>query len=126
MAQGRGSARSSLVVGVAILCLLAIIQPSLAAYYNVGNGGGWTFNVNNWPRGKSFRAGDILVFNYARNLHNVVPVNSRGFASCSAPRGVKPYQSGKDRIRLKKGVNYFICSFPGHCQGGMKIAINAA
>jgi hypothetical protein len=25
-----------------------------------------------------------------------------------------------------KGQNFFICSFAGHCQSGMKIAVNAA
>lgn len=57
MAQGRGSA---MVVGVAILCLLALTQPTFAAIYSVGGAGGWTYNVQNWPRGKSFRAGDLL------------------------------------------------------------------
>ncbi|KAL2894182.1 Basic blue protein [Bienertia sinuspersici] len=123
MGEGRGSA---LVVVVAILCLLAITQPTFAAIHNVGNRGGWTFNVNSWTRGKSFRAGDILAFNYARNAHNVVAVNRRGYATCSAPRGAKVYQSGRDRIRLNKGQSFFICTLPGHCQSGMKIAINAA
>ncbi|KAK6156947.1 hypothetical protein DH2020_011195 [Rehmannia glutinosa] len=44
-----------------------------AAIYTVGGGGGWTFNVAAWPKGKPFKAGDTL----------------------------------------------------GHCQSGMKIAINA-
>ena len=62
MGQGRGSARVSLglVVGVAMLCLLAQMQPTLAALYTVGGPSGWTFNVQNWPRGKPFKAGDIL------------------------------------------------------------------
>ncbi|XP_057531741.1 basic blue protein-like [Amaranthus tricolor] len=128
MGQGRGSARVSLglVVGVAMLCLLAQMQPTLAALYTVGGPSGWTFNVQNWPRGKPFKAGDILAFNYARNAHNVVAVTSRGFNSCTAPKGSKVYQTGRDRIRLSRGVNYFICTFPGHCKGGMKIAVNAA
>ncbi|KAH9615694.1 hypothetical protein KSS87_021089 [Heliosperma pusillum] len=125
MAQGRGSATSALAVGLAILCLMAIAQPTLGAIYNVGGAGGWTFNVVNWPRGKSFRAGDVLVFNYARSQHNVVPVGGSGYNGCNG-RGGRVNQSGRDRFTLKRGANYFICSFPGHCQGGMKIAVNAA
>lgn len=54
MGQGKGSA---LVVVVTILCLMAIIEPTLGrTTYNIN----WTFNVNGWPRGKSFRAGDVL------------------------------------------------------------------
>nr|1F56_A Chain A, PLANTACYANIN [Spinacia oleracea]1F56_B Chain B, PLANTACYANIN [Spinacia oleracea]1F56_C Chain C, PLANTACYANIN [Spinacia oleracea] len=90
------------------------------AVYNIG----WSFNVNG-ARGKSFRAGDVLVFKYIKGQHNVVAVNGRGYASCSAPRGARTYSSGQDRIKLTRGQNYFICSFPGHCGGGMKIAINA-
>ncbi|XP_074280228.1 basic blue protein-like [Silene latifolia] len=121
MGQGRGSARPALAIGLAILCLMAIAQPTLGAIYSIN----WTFNVVNWPRGKSFRAGDVLVFNYARSLHNVVPVSGNGYKSCNG-RGGRVSQSGRDRFTLRRGANYFICSFPGHCQGGMKIAVNAA
>ncbi|XP_057532427.1 basic blue protein-like [Amaranthus tricolor] len=127
MGQGRGNARASLVGGLAIICIfLALTQPAIAAIYNVGGSNGWTFNVQNWPTAKSFRAGDVLAFNYPRSQHNVVAVSRRGYNSCSAPRGSKAYQTGKDRIRLRRGQNYFICSLPGHCKSGMKIAINAA
>jgi len=66
------------------------------------------------------------VFNYSPGTHNVVVVNKYGYGGCKTPRGAKVYQSGKDQIRLVKGQNYFICNFPGHCESGMKIAINAA
>uniref|UniRef100_A0A175YFN4 Phytocyanin domain-containing protein n=1 Tax=Daucus carota subsp. sativus TaxID=79200 RepID=A0A175YFN4_DAUCS len=35
----------------------------------------WDFNTKDWPSGKPFHAGDIIVFNYNRNLHNVVTIN---------------------------------------------------
>ena len=61
MGQGRGNARASLVGGLAIICIfLALTQPAIAAIYNVGGSNGWTFNVQNWPTAKSFRAGDVL------------------------------------------------------------------
>lgn len=67
MGQGRGSARPTMVVGVAILCLLALTHSTFAAIYTVGAGGGWTYNVQSWPRGKSFKAGDILGKTFLRS-----------------------------------------------------------
>lgn len=68
----------------------------------------------------------MAVFKYNSANHNVVVVNSGGYKSCTMPRGSKVYQTGNDQIRLAKGQNFFICSFAGHCQSGMKIAVNAA
>ncbi|GKA41250.1 basic blue protein-like protein [Tanacetum coccineum] len=68
-----------------------------------------------------------IVFNYAKGAHNVVVVNKAGYDGCSTtPRNAKVYTSGKDQIRLVKGVNNFICSLPGHCGSGMKIQVVAS
>ena len=66
------------------------------------------------------------VFKYDSTAHNVVAVNAAGYKGCSAPRGAKVYNSGNDRVTLARGTNYFICSIPGHCQAGMKVAVTAA
>lgn len=119
---GRGSA----VAAVALLCMLLLhFDMAQAATYTVGGPGGWTFNVANWTKGKRFRAGDTLVFNYSPSLHNVVAVNKAGYNACATPRGSRVFKSGKDQIKLVKGQNFFICSFISHCQGGMKIAVTA-
>ncbi|XP_062176942.1 basic blue protein-like [Alnus glutinosa] len=123
MARGRGSA---MVVATALMCMLLLhSEMAHAAVFTVGDAGGWTFNVVGWPKGKRFRAGDILVFNYSPAAHNVVTVNKAGYDACTTPRGSKVYQTGKDRIKLVKGQNNFICSFPGHCQSAMKISVTA-
>jgi hypothetical protein len=67
-----------------------------------------------------------VVFRYTPSAHNLVPVDAAGYRSCRAPRGARVFRSGNDRVTLRRGTNYFICSFPGHCQSGMKISINAA
>ncbi|KAJ8450356.1 hypothetical protein Cgig2_004813 [Carnegiea gigantea] len=114
MAKGRGSAtRPCLVVGVAIICTLALSEPALGAIYTVGGAAGWTLNVNSWSSGKSFNAGDVLAFNYDKTIHNVVQVDKKGYDNCSSPKGAKVYQTGKDRIKLKSGHNYFICTTTG-------------
>ncbi|KAA0039078.1 hypothetical protein IC582_013415 [Cucumis melo] len=124
MGEGRGSAMVCVVM-VCVLLMLQYSQMAHAAVYTVGGAQGWTFNVASWPKGKRFRAGDTLVFNYSPSAHNVVGVNRLGYSRCTTPRGSKVFQTGKDQIKLVKGQNFFICSLPGHCQGGMKIAVNA-
>ncbi|GMY05237.1 basic blue protein-like [Fagus crenata] len=122
MAQGRGSA----IIAAVLLCMFLLhSEMAQAATYTVGDAGGWTFNVAGWPKGKRFRAGDTLVFNYSPTAHNTVAVNKAGYNTCTAPRGAKVFQTGKDQIKLVKGQNFFICSFAGHCQSGMKIAVTA-
>ncbi|MED6198250.1 hypothetical protein PIB30_064335 [Stylosanthes scabra] len=99
-----------------------------AATYRVGDEDGWTFSVQDWPNGKHFMAGDILVFNYGAEVHNVVEVNQWAYENCddSKIRGRK-HTTGNDHIQLVKGMNYFLCSHPDHCsKGGMRIAVNAA
>ena len=123
MSQGRGSA----VIVATLVCMMLLLrcETTQAATYPVGGAGGWTFNVAGWPKGKSFKAGDVLLFNYGSAVHNVVAVNRGGYSACTTPRGAKVYQTGKDQIKLVKGQNFFICNLPGHCQSGMKIAVTA-
>ncbi|KAL0917340.1 hypothetical protein M5K25_012395 [Dendrobium thyrsiflorum] len=127
MAQGRDSAGKAMAFGLALLFLM-LLHSELAesAVYTVGNPNGWTFNTVSWPKGKSFHAGDVLLFKYNPSVHNVVAVNAAGYNGCTTPKGSKIYKSGNDRITLAKGPNYFICNFVGHCQAGMKVLVNAA
>ncbi|CAJ1974330.1 unnamed protein product [Sphenostylis stenocarpa] len=126
MSQGRGSALSLILVTViSLLCLLVLVERVNAATYAVGGPGGWTFNTDTWPNGKKFKAGDVLIFNYDSKNHNVVAVDKNGYSSCKTPGGAKVFSSGKDQIRLARGQNYFICNYPGHCESGMKVSINA-
>ncbi|GLU16614.1 hypothetical protein SLE2022_330400 [Rubroshorea leprosula] len=126
MSQGRGSADRATTAAALILCLLICFGSVHAATYTVGDSSGWTFNMASWPKGKRFKAGDVLVFNYNSSIHDVVAVNRGGYSSCSTPAGAKVYRSGKDQIKLAKGPNYFICNVAGHCESGMKIAVIAA
>ncbi|KAL4197444.1 hypothetical protein AMTRI_Chr04g251230 [Amborella trichopoda] len=124
MAQGRGSAMSLVALVFVMICLLEV--STAATTYTVGDSRGWTFNMVSWPAGKRFRAGDVLVFQYDKSAHNVVAVNAAGYKSCLVPRGSRTYRSGSDRITLRRGANFFLCSIPGHCQSGMKVQVNAA
>ncbi|KAK1402279.1 basic blue protein-like [Heracleum sosnowskyi] len=95
------------------------------AVYNVS----WNFNVKDWPHDSNitFRAGDILVFNYDQDMHNVVPVDEANYLNCSIPEiAAAVYTSGHDSIVLGPGKNYFICGTMGHCIAGMFINVSAA
>lgn len=59
MVQGSGSA----TVGIVLVFLLLLqTEVSEATTYTVGysDTNGWTYNVAKWPKGKSFKAGDVL------------------------------------------------------------------
>lgn len=62
MSQGRGSAghQAMGMVVVLVLCLLVYMEQVHAATYTVGDSNGWAFNTDSWPKGKRFRAGDVL------------------------------------------------------------------
>ncbi|CAJ1963623.1 unnamed protein product [Sphenostylis stenocarpa] len=109
MAQGRGFSAM-----IFLFCVLVLSsEKAHATTYVVGDNDGWNMHPQNWPIGKNFKAGDILVFNYNPQLHDVVIVDEGGYKSCTVPKGAKRYNSGHDQIKLAGGPTYFICSFPG-------------
>ncbi|KAJ1697296.1 hypothetical protein LUZ63_005808 [Rhynchospora breviuscula] len=126
MAVGRGSASKAMALAWILGCILLLhCKIAESAVYTVGGNNGWSFSAASWPKGKTFKAGDVLVFKYNPSVHDVVPVNGAAYKGCRAPGGAKAYKSGNDRITLARGRNFFICSNAGHCQSGMKVAVTA-
>ncbi|PON51551.1 Phytocyanin domain containing protein [Trema orientale] len=129
MDHGRVNAMATAAMVVLIILIIGQSELARATTYTVGDASGWTFNVTEkWPReGDRFKAGDTFVFSYSFGAHNVVVVKrATDYQSCTAPSDAKVYSSGNDKIELVKGENFFICSFPDHCQKfGVKIAVNA-
>ncbi|KAL7119515.1 hypothetical protein ACP275_02G067400 [Erythranthe tilingii] len=118
----------SINVMVWAVVVLGVMLQSNKAYATVWNVGvnGWTFDVQGWESGKNFIAGDTLVFNYKVGDHSVAIVNESNYKECIVPEDAKIYSSGHDEFVLNKGINYFVCGIPGHCDAGMHIAPNAA
>ncbi|KAL5224739.1 hypothetical protein ABZP36_011378 [Zizania latifolia] len=116
---------------VAASCLLFLSLPLLprAAEYTVGDGP-WDTGTNYaaWADNHAFVAGDVLVFQYVKSQHNVFEVTEGTYRSCDTSAGVlKGYTTGFDRIELTEARSYwFICDYPGHCVGGMKLAVNVS
>nr|CAB3447832.1 unnamed protein product [Digitaria exilis]CAB3450981.1 unnamed protein product [Digitaria exilis] len=129
MARGRGSASGALAAALLVIIglLVATSAPlaGAAASHMVGDNGGWKLNVDGWAKGRTFRAGDQLVFRYNREVHDVAVVDAAAYRSCVVPRGAKVLKSGRDKVTLGRGTHYFVCTVRGHCQAGMKIAVKA-
>ncbi|CAM6085056.1 unnamed protein product [Calypogeia fissa] len=118
-------ARSNAVLRVAavLLCVLLMVNSfAAAAVVNVGGRGGWT--IQRYGR-MNLKRGDALVFNYNRNLHNVMQVTKGVFTSCRVTsKPISTFVSGKDLVKFNSpGTYYFICGFPGHCAAGMKVSV---
>ncbi|KAM3243495.1 hypothetical protein ACQJBY_055432 [Aegilops geniculata] len=124
MALGRGSARNGAAgLGAAVLLLGLLVMSAEAAKYTVGDYGGWKFNVAGWAKGRTFRAGDVLEFKYNGAVHDVAAVDAAAYQSCVVPKGKRAMRSGHDKVRLVKGMHYFVCTVRGHCKANMKIAV---
>ncbi|KDP27597.1 hypothetical protein JCGZ_19602 [Jatropha curcas] len=94
--------------------------------YTVGDSDGWHLNVDydRWTADKHFFVGDILIFNYDQDYHNVLLVKNQNFLSCDGSSPNSSYASGHDSITLtSEGDFFFICGFPGHCEAGQKLFI---
>jgi hypothetical protein len=65
------------------------------------------------------------VFKYARGAHDVLEVSKADYDSCSGSSPLATFQTGDDTVPLPAGgvTRYFICGVPGHCAGGMKLAV---
>ncbi|KAF7839632.1 blue copper protein-like [Senna tora] len=98
--------------------------------YTVGDKTGWVIpssasSYQTWASGKSFKVGDVLVFNFSKNQHNVAEVTKAKYDSCDTTSPLAIYNDPPVRVTLNKsGEHYFICAVQGHCSAGQKLAIN--
>ncbi|GLJ12794.1 hypothetical protein SUGI_0197950 [Cryptomeria japonica] len=121
--QGRGSA----VLLVVLIVVVNLQWRSVEGHvYTVGGTQGWGFHSYKKFSAVKYRAGDSLVFIYPQFEHKVVQVWSKeDYDKCVVSKGAKSYTSGRDKIVLKRGWNYFICPCKGHCSNGMKLKVKA-
>ncbi|XP_021825798.1 stellacyanin-like [Prunus avium] len=112
---------------IALLLIAFAIFPitALAKEYIVGVADGWNSEVDYyaWLDGKTFYVGDVLVFNYHRDEHNVLEVNSTGYDQCVASPNKGAHDSGNDKKTFKThGNKYYICEW--HCNySGQKLKV---
>ncbi|KAK3021661.1 hypothetical protein RJ639_046385 [Escallonia herrerae] len=114
------------IQALVLVILLPHLETTRVTTFTMGNSSGWGFSVGNWTNGKTFKAGDLLVFNCDPSFHNMMVVDANGFNSCTASATFRAYSTGKDQVKLSKGHHYYICSIPGHCDGGLNIPVNVS
>ncbi|KAI3459378.1 hypothetical protein Pfo_016041 [Paulownia fortunei] len=115
---------------VAVLCFIfTSLQLSAGAVFKVGDSAGWTtignVDYKQWAVAKTFQVGDIIVFEYNPQFHNVIQVTHAEYKACNASSPISTHTTGNDSITIDThGHHFFICGAPGHCQAGQKVDIN--
>ncbi|KAF7075581.1 hypothetical protein CFC21_080345 [Triticum aestivum] len=106
-----------LVLLLVVCCATTVVQ---GKEWVVGDNKGWSFGVSGWESGKDIQSGDVLGENSKDQ------VGEGDYNSCRVSGPSRTYTSGNDHIQLARGGKaFFICSLPGHCQQGMKIAVTS-
>ncbi|XP_022998956.1 mavicyanin-like [Cucurbita maxima] len=104
-------------------------QCSSAATYTVGDALGWTVPpiptaYSGWASDKTFVVGDILVFNFVNERHDVTEVTKGSYNSCNGSNPISVETKSPARITLLSGGDHhFMCSFLSHCNDGQKLSI---
>ncbi|XP_068317190.1 chemocyanin-like [Pyrus communis] len=110
------------VAGIFVSAFLLLLQceEAHAAEFVVGDDQGWgpETNVSRWLEGKSFKAGDVLIFRYTCPYCSFVTVISDYYYRlCDAYSDLKKfYNSGNDRVILDYGDNFFVPSYHEYCE----------
>ncbi|KAK6913914.1 Phytocyanin domain [Dillenia turbinata] len=122
---------SSFATASVFLALFLQVLPSCyGAVYKVGDSVGWTTignpDYNKWASSKTFHVGDIILFQYNAQYHNVMLVTRTDYKACNTSAPVEKNTSGNYSYTITTlGHHYFLCGVPGHCQSGQKVEINA-
>ncbi|EEF35208.1 cucumber peeling cupredoxin [Ricinus communis] len=123
----------SMKVAVALLAIViggVAFQSAEAVVHVVGDALGWQNPPNStyyaeWAAARNFTIGDSLVFNFATGAHNVATVTLDDYSDCDTDSSLNLRNSGPATINLTaNGMQYYICTFSGHCSRGQKLAIN--
>jgi hypothetical protein len=107
-----------------LVALLVQLQAVAATKYTLNwNYPNYQNYFSNWNRGNNYAVGDSIEFLYNAEAHDVVKVSYAEYKNCFT--SALPSTSGATVFPLEQtGMHYFICTIPGHCQAGMKLAIN--
>ncbi|XVE52216.1 hypothetical protein DITRI_Ditri02bG0105200 [Diplodiscus trichospermus] len=128
-------ARFMSIAFVGIIIAVALVQFTAAqTVHVVGDDLGWTVPQNgastysNWAANKRFMVGDILVFNFTTNQHDVLQVPKASFDACTNANPIgNMLTNGPANVTLDStGQQYYICTIGGHCQLGQKLAVTVS
>ncbi|XP_039165328.1 blue copper protein-like [Eucalyptus grandis] len=106
-------------------------HPKGTVTYTVGDIMGWTIPASGaaayraWASSNNFEVGDILVFNFNNGAQDLAEVTETAFGSCDGANPLSISTVPPARIALTTaGQHFFLCTVPGHCSSGQKVAIN--
>ncbi|KAK9943927.1 hypothetical protein M0R45_009516 [Rubus argutus] len=113
----------SLMVMVGLVPML--MKGATAADYAVGDSLGWTLPPNtsfysDWAASKTFRLGDILVFNSTGD-HTVADGTKEEYDNCSSSGII--FGSPVNVNLTTAGSHYYFCTVGDHCKQGQKFTI---
>ncbi|KAK5830980.1 cucumber peeling cupredoxin-like [Gossypium arboreum] len=118
-----------------IINAVALMQFTAAqTVHVVGDDLGWIVPQNgataysNWAASKRFLVGDILVFNFTTNEHDVLQVPKASFDECSDDNPIgNMLINGPANVTLNStGKQYYICTIGRHCELGQRLAITVS
>ncbi|CAI9118517.1 OLC1v1020099C1 [Oldenlandia corymbosa var. corymbosa] len=117
------------MAAVFLVFFASLVHGSVGAVYKVGDSAGWTtignVDYKAWAATKSFQVGDIILFEYNPQFHNVMQVTHPQYQACNASSPIATHTTGNDSITITNhGHHFFLCGVPGHCQSGQKVDIN--
>ncbi|XP_011020151.1 PREDICTED: uclacyanin-3-like [Populus euphratica] len=127
-------ARGLNIAFLAAIAIAALIQTSVAqTTHTVGDTTGWAIPTgdpafySSWAANQTFNIGEILVFNFMANAHDVAKVTKADYDACTTSSPISSVETSPARINLDaSGEHYFICNFTGHCSAGQKMMINVS
>ncbi|XP_059285868.1 stellacyanin-like [Lycium ferocissimum] len=104
---------------IALVVVSMVVAPAMATEHLVGDDQGWKLNsdYNKWAESKEFH--------YKEGVHNVSKADLISFQDCAPSTTVTSFNTGNDVIELTSpGKKWYFCGIRGHCDQGMKLAIN--
>ncbi|KAJ9163087.1 hypothetical protein P3X46_022797 [Hevea brasiliensis] len=119
-----------LFASVAIVTAGLSVKGAEAAVFVVGDTFGWQIPTNStfyssWASSHNFSVGDTLLFNFTTGVHDVANVTLDAYTNCNASNTLTVINTGPANVPLTAtGMHYYICTFPGHCSSGQKLAVN--
>ncbi|WCJ30038.1 uclacyanin 1 [Euphorbia peplus] len=126
-------ARIFSIAFLATIIVAAMIQSSAAqTSHTVGGASGWMIPstptlYSAWAANQTFANGDVLVFNFATNQHDVTKVNKADYDACTTTNAITRVTTSPASITINgTGAHYFICGFTGHCGAGQKLTITVS
>ncbi|XP_044468833.1 lamin-like protein [Mangifera indica] len=113
--------RTLVVMAVTLRCVVGSSN-----LHRVGDKMGWAPNVNfsEWSSRERFFTGDWLLFNFDKNMYNVLEVNKTSYNGCNDQNFITNItKGGRDVYQLQEPRPYYFLSGRGFCWGGMKLAV---